>query len=182
LNPLSKYWLNLRQSRARKFIHSSSVLDVGSRNEKITPDALSVDLNRKARADVCASVEFLPFRDKQFDCVSYLELLEHLERDHLERALDEAARVSRFLVMSTPNTASHSWNLVWYLWSRTIGREWMGAHKFNLTKELTEEILEKHGFEITDRNFTRWSLLIRAEAKMTPKAAQQLPIQASLPH
>jgi hypothetical protein len=162
LNPISKYWLNKRQRMARTMITRSTVLDVGSRREKIIEYAVSVDINRPACPDVCATVEYLPFRDSSFTYVSFLEMLEHLDSKQIENALAEASRVGSFLLLSTPNTRSRSWNLVWFLWSRTFGREWRGAHKSGFTPESIMLNLERSGFQVEVTNFSRWSLLIRA--------------------
>lgn len=50
---------------------------------------------------VCASVDKLPFKDKTFDLVVCLEVLEHIEMP--EKALLELARVGEYTVISVPN-------------------------------------------------------------------------------
>ena len=49
----------------------------------------------------CASVYELPFRDKQFQGLLFLEVMEHLE--HPEKALKEIRRVSRSALISVPH-------------------------------------------------------------------------------
>ena len=150
----------------RNHSESATILDVGSRTEKIRSDALAVDINVRVKPNVCASIEYLPFRDKTFSCASYLEVIEHLDNSQLGNALREANRVARYLVLSTPNTSSRSWNWVWYFWSRSIGREWKGAHKSSFTPEQITSLLERHGFEIIATNFSRWSLLLEAKSEI----------------
>jgi predicted SAM-dependent methyltransferase len=143
------------------------ILDIGSRSEKIRPDALSLDIDRAVRPDVCASAEFLPFRSSTFDYVCMLEVVEHLESDELYRALADCKRVADYLIVSTPNCDSKVWNsIVWPLWCHTIGREWIGAHKQFFGKKSAEELFVK-GFrmEILETNHSRWNLLLFLRTK-----------------
>jgi ubiquinone/menaquinone biosynthesis C-methylase UbiE len=65
--------------------------------------AVTVDVNRKHRPDVVASILCLPFRDGCFETVSAFEVIEHVENDEL--ALQELKRVSRNkVVLSVPNS------------------------------------------------------------------------------
>lgn len=150
----------------RNHSEPATILDVGSRTENIRNDALTVDINIRVKPNVCASIEYLPFRDKTFSCASYLEVIEHLDNSQLSNAVREANRVARYLVLSTPNTASRSWNLVWYIWSRTFGREWKGAHKSSFTPEQIISLVGNHGFKIIATDFSRWSLLLEAKAEV----------------
>ncbi len=87
------------------------ILDIGSgglsawyrRDDRIT----RVDRNRKARVEVHATVERLPFRSEAFDMVVATELIEHV-RYPLEM-LGEIARVLKeggTLTVSTPNPSN----------------------------------------------------------------------------
>jgi len=49
----------------------------------------------------CSSIYDLPFRQKEFECVILLEVLEHLESPG--RALSEAVRVGKSLLVSVPH-------------------------------------------------------------------------------
>jgi hypothetical protein len=146
--------------------HPATILDVGARKEKIRDDALTVDVNARVGPDVCASAEYLPFREKSFECVTYLELIEHLDSSQIAKAFSEANRVAGYLILSTPNTASRSWNLVWYFWSRTFGHEWNGAHKSSFTPKEVTSLVQGYGFDILSTNFSRWSLLVHARTKL----------------
>jgi len=141
---------------------NSLVLDIGSRKEKIRPDAISLDIDRTVRPDVCASADHLPFRSRAFDYISMLEVVEHLEEEELNRALSDCKRIADYRIISTPNCDSKVWSLmIWPLWSHTIGREWLGAHKQFFGKRSIEELLEK-GFrmKILAKNYSRWNLLL----------------------
>jgi ubiquinone/menaquinone biosynthesis C-methylase UbiE len=65
--------------------------------------AVTVDVHRKHRPDVVASILCLPFRDGCFETVSAFEVIEHVKNDEL--ALQELKRVSRSrVVLSVPNS------------------------------------------------------------------------------
>ena len=146
-------------------IRGSTVIDVGSRTEKIRKDAISIDIEKRFWPDICASVANLPIRNKAFDYVTMLEVIEHLGDREVQSTLDECNRVCDLLILSTPNCDSKIWNkIVWPLWSHTAGREWIGAHKQFFGVESLEYLLEKkHGMKILERNYSRWNLLVLAK-------------------
>jgi 2-polyprenyl-3-methyl-5-hydroxy-6-metoxy-1,4-benzoquinol methylase len=166
LNPLSKHWLKLRHKRAFSMIRGSSILDIGSRGEKIVDSAVSVDIDRKVKPDICATADCLPFRNESFDYIAMLEVIEHLDATQLGEALEEAKRVANFIVLSTPNCESSSWKLVWYLWSHSLGREWCGAHKTSFDRSSLLAFLEREKFQVNKTLFSRWSLLVLATASV----------------
>ncbi len=173
MNPLSSFWLSKRHAKAAAMLPPNAfVLDIGSRSEKIRPDAVSMDIDRRFLPDVCASAAFLPFRAGSFGCICMLEVVEHLENEQLDRTLVDCKRVTDFLVVSTPNCDSKVWSwIIWPLWSHTIGREWIGAHKQFFGKRSVEELMEKDfGMKILQRNYSRWNLLLFIKAN--PPARQ----------
>ena len=151
---------------------NSLVLDIGARREKIRSDAISLDIDKNARPDVCASAGYLPFRSDTFDYVSMLEVIEHLDSEHIGRALVDCQRVADKLIVSTPNCDSKVWDLiVWPLWSHTVGREWLGAHKQFFGKESLEDLFAKDfGMEILSRIYSKWNLLILVETRPAIRA------------
>ncbi|MDA4111887.1 MAG: class I SAM-dependent methyltransferase [Thaumarchaeota archaeon] len=164
LNPISSLWLSKRQAKARRMIRGSTVLDVGARSEKIRADAVSIDIDKRVRPDICASIESLPIRTRAFDYITLLEVIEHLNDPQLDKAMEECRRVGDLLIVSTPNCDSKVWDqIAWPLWSHTAGREWIGAHKQFFGKKSFEELLEsKYGMKVLERNYSRWNLLVRA--------------------
>lgn len=167
-NPISSFWLSKRHEKsARLVLSNAAVLDIGSRREKITSGAISLDIDRSVHPDICASAEFLPFRSRTFDYISMLEVIEHLENEQLDHALLECQRVCHKLVVSTPNCDSKVWDrIVWPVWSHTVGRGWLGAHKQFFGKKSLEDLLEK-GFrmKILVRDYSRWNLLLLIETR-----------------
>jgi 2-polyprenyl-3-methyl-5-hydroxy-6-metoxy-1,4-benzoquinol methylase len=149
-------------------IRGSTIIDVGSRSEKIEKDAVSIDIEKRFRPDICATVTQLPIRTKAFDYVTMLEVIEHLDDKQVESTLEECNRVCDLLILSTPNCDSKVWNkIAWPVWSHTVGREWIGAHKQFFGKKSLEELLEKtHGMKILERDYSRWNLLVRVKTKI----------------
>ena len=151
---------------------NSLVLDIGARREKIRSDAISLDIDKDVRPDVCASAGYLPFKSDTFDYVSMLEVIEHLDGEQIDRALVDCQRVANKLIVSTPNCDSKLWALiVWPLWSHTVGREWLGAHKQFFGKKSLEDLFEKDfGMEILSRIYSKWNLLILVETRPAIRA------------
>lgn len=91
----------------------SNMLDVGCGNgawghhlKKGHPDVEIVGVDRSQTAldnvtfrKVSASVDELPFEDKEFDVVSCLQVIEHLNVPTYEKALDEMARVAANMII-----------------------------------------------------------------------------------
>jgi predicted SAM-dependent methyltransferase len=175
MNPFSRFWLTHRQEKAAILIKGAKVLDIGSRTEKIDPGAISIDLDRRFRPDVCASASHLPFISDSFDCVTILEVIEHLENREVDRTLNEIKRVSRNVVLSTPNCDSKVWNhVVWPLWSHTAGREWIHAHKQFYGKLALKQLLEERfGMEVLAKKYSKWNLLLLARTERAPRRIEQ---------
>lgn len=62
------------------------------------------DLRRSEESVLCASIASLPFRDRSWDCLFCLEVLEHLTDEIYQAALAEFQRVVRHeIILSVPN-------------------------------------------------------------------------------
>ncbi len=162
MNPISAFWLSKRQAKARALIRGSTVLDIGSRTEKLRENEITLDIEKTVRPDICASAEALPLRDGSFDYIVMLEVIEHLDDQQLHSALKECKRVAHKAIFSTPNCDSVIWDkVVWPLWSHTVGREWIGAHKQFFGKASLAQLLEnEHDMQIMERNYSHWNLLV----------------------
>ena len=87
----------------------SPFLDVGCGSKEISKaiGAVTVDVCKRHRPDVVASILCLPFRDGCFETVSAFEVIEHVENDEL--ALQELKRVSRNkVILSVPNALRYN--------------------------------------------------------------------------
>lgn len=101
-----------RQIREVLDARPAQILEVGSGpgilrtclRRHSTIELTSLDLGRRYRPDLVASVLRLPFRDGQFDLVCAFEVLEHLPFGEFERAVAQLVRVSRSrVVISLPH-------------------------------------------------------------------------------
>jgi ubiquinone/menaquinone biosynthesis C-methylase UbiE len=112
-----------------EYLHSGLILDVGCGKgglEAIVKTVPEKDFNcefvgvdaslemlsvAKSFVDhvVCASADHLPFKDKAFDAVFSIEVIEHLPKDKGYSLIQEIERVSRGLVAIT--TPSHFFSL-----------------------------------------------------------------------
>lgn len=94
-----------------------SVIDVGCGNgvflkylNRVSPHLHLVGVDRSETAlryvdvqKIEANIDKIPVDDHSFDCVTCLEVLEHLPVNIYERSLDELARISKkYLIVSVP--------------------------------------------------------------------------------
>jgi len=93
-----------------------SYLDVGCGTDQMLAFArglgfcpvVGVD-HASAGADAVAQVHALPFRDKSFDVVVMLDVIEHLVRGDDELACRELGRVARKLIVVSANNRPSVW-------------------------------------------------------------------------
>jgi len=54
---------------------------------------------------ICQNLERLPlpFKDKEFDVATCIEVIEHVSRDNGEKLLDEIERIAKCAIITTPN-------------------------------------------------------------------------------
>jgi SAM-dependent methyltransferase len=85
------------------------ILNVGSKEDpaKLKQDfgAINIDINKFENVDVIADARMLPFKDKSVDVVVLGDCLEHMANP--EKAVEEARRVSRGLIVATIPTIEH---------------------------------------------------------------------------
>jgi len=97
-----------------------------------------------------ASVNTMPFDDKEFDCVVMGDMLEHLGQDGAEDALKKALRVGRRVVATVPNFDDFNqmwWNPPYHVWEvkESELKDTLGRLGVNVRYEKSPE---KHFFYI----------------------------------
>jgi ubiquinone/menaquinone biosynthesis C-methylase UbiE len=110
----------------------------------------------------------LPFRNRSFDCIVLLEVLDHCE--NVDVVLSEIRRVLKKngeLILSVPDTSKEMWNFMWYFWTRSIGRRWLELHKRNFNEESLRRFMDTNGFRVSEvrRAFFGFIMTIKAKPK-----------------
>ncbi|OGR64155.1 MAG: hypothetical protein A2X31_12850 [Elusimicrobia bacterium GWB2_63_22] len=176
--PLSRLRIAFHTGRYRKVIAllaPGKVLDIGcGRPCESLPDqaflrflgrpgSVGLDLKRLEGPYEFrqGSVTALPFGDGELDNVTAMEILEHIRE--VPAALGEIKRVLKpggVLIMTTPDN-SPLWNLIWGVWSATVGRMWHHEHLVSYDAGQWRALLEEQ-FIVTDfkRNW-RFDLVFR---------------------
>jgi len=124
---------------------------------------------------IVADAHHLPLRDSYFDIVTCLEVREHVADP--PRVIEEISRVLRdggTLLISTPD-ASPIWRVIWSIWTRTVAREWLGAHKNNFRRASLLRLLQGRfsAERVVTANY--FILTIRAKAVKAHKTVQKIP-------
>ncbi len=176
--PLSRLRIAFHTGRYRKvaaMLVPGKVLDIGCGRpcESLPDQAFLRFLGRPGSAGLDlkrlegpyefrqSSVLALPFKDAELDNVTAMEILEHITE--VREALKEIKRVLRpggVLVMTTPDN-SPLWNLIWGVWSSTVGRMWHHEHLVSYDAGQWRELLEEQ-FTVTEfRRHWRFDLVFR---------------------
>lgn len=185
-NPISSYHLDERHRVAESLIPQSAkrILDVGC-GEAYFLKRLSKDKSRelygidvsKKNLDFAkklvphgnfsiADASKLKFKDSYFDCVLFLEVLDHLP--NYVYSLKEAKRVLKkggCVVMSFPDSSSVRWRTIWNIWTRTFGSQWHEKHVHEMNSVHIKSTLKKLGYKdiVERRAFFGLIIVIRAK-------------------
>ena len=93
---------------ARLIPAGNRVLDIGAYDGKFAEmlrgcEVVGIDVEPKGEGVIQATVTALPFKDKVFNYVVAMEILEHLDNEELGKAMDEIVRVARdAVIVSVP--------------------------------------------------------------------------------
>jgi SAM-dependent methyltransferase len=166
-NVISWFFLAKRHAYVRSILRSSSNLDVGCGDHKITVGSVGADLRRQRRPDVVCSVLSLPFADGSFGSCTMLEVIEHMDADRQRQAIGEVNRVlveGGQFVISTPNLVFGIFRIVWFFWERTSGRQWLHEHVGMLGTDEFESLLRSLGFiVVSSRRIAVFDRIIGSE-------------------
>ena len=96
----------------------------------------------------------MPFGNNLFDLVYCCETIEHVENPH--KVLQEIKRVLKkdgqaIVVM---DSGSSIFRVVWWLWGKTKGRVWDGAHLHPFHHRELELEIKKAGFKIRKKHLS----------------------------
>lgn len=159
-----KYLTSKRHEVVRSMLHTHN-LDVGSGNVPITPESIQADLHHNG-INICN----MPFRNNQFDSITALEILEHLDMDALLWGMSEITRVlcsGGQLIVSVPN---YSWwmrdfqNISWFIRRHITLRDYKGEGHTNMQPiGHYISLLTHYGFSVREvRRVYLYDYIIRA--------------------
>lgn len=103
-----------------------------------------------------ASITKLPFADKEFDCVTALEVIEHLNSTELDNALSELARVSnKYVIISVPYNEDIEWNMA--RCPHCFTKFHYDGHLQRFTEDRIKTLMDKVGFKCEYQSKLGWS-------------------------
>lgn len=105
-----------------------------------------------------APAEKLPFEDNTFDLVICYETIEHVE-DPL-KSLQEIHRVltKDGEAIITMDSGNWLFRAVWFVWEKTKGKVWQGAHLHPFHHEELEDMVEKSSLKVKEKIFSHWGM------------------------
>lgn len=101
-----------------------------------------------------ANAEKLPFKKEEFDLLICYETIEHITNPL--KALKEMKRVLKKngTLILTMDSGSLLFRIVWYVWERTKGKVWQGAHLHPFHHEELGGIIKQAGFKVKQKIFS----------------------------
>ncbi|MBI3103945.1 class I SAM-dependent methyltransferase [Candidatus Daviesbacteria bacterium] len=101
-----------------------------------------------------ASAAKLPFKNNYFDLILFYETIEHVENP--KECLREIKRVLKKdgILILTMDSGSLLFRLVWFIWEKSKGKIWKGAHLHPFHHKALEQIIGDAGFKIRDKIFS----------------------------
>lgn len=175
-NLFQKLWHTKKISLAKKLLSQikfKNCLDVGcasgymiSEVSKEFPNAeyFAIDIYDKAikyAKKLYPHIEFkvasaakLPFKNNFFDLILFYETIEHVQNP--KECLAEMKRVLRKggTLILTMDSGSFLFRLVWFIWERSKGKIWKGAHLHPFYHKELEQLIKDAGFKIKNKIFS----------------------------
>ena len=100
-------------------------------------DAISFCKKRGFKNVIAGSIESIPFDNGTFDCVTALDVLEHVDDSKALKEINRVLNREGILIITVP---AFQW--LWSRWDEVL------HHKRRYTKDGLEGILQKNGFKI----------------------------------
>ncbi len=179
-NLLQKIWHTHKINVFRYLIKDkdiNNILDVGcasgiltSQIAKLFPNAkvTGVDLYKDAiqyakkkyinLKFLVADAHKLPFKDNSFDLTVCYETIEHVTDPLL--MIKEIHRVTKKTGISilAMDSGSLLFRIVWFVWEKSRGKVWQGAHLHPYHHHELENVIKKAGFKIIKKHFSHFGM------------------------
>lgn len=175
-NILQRIWHTKKFSTLKSIIDSkisNNILDVGCASGSFTNNisnifpnstitgidiySSAIEYGKKKYPHInfiLADAHHIPFEDNRFDLVICYETIEHLTNP-LE-VLREMRRVLKTegTAIVAMDSGSLLFQVVWFLWEKTKGNVWQGAHIHPYDHKELESVIKKAGFKIKNKRFS----------------------------
>jgi ubiquinone/menaquinone biosynthesis C-methylase UbiE len=179
-NLLQRYWHTNKLKTFKKLIGGKSfkkVLDVGCASgrmaneiSKLLPGAKITGIDPYSKAIKFGKLAYpnikfliadghqLPFKKKSFDLVVCYEVIEHV-LNPIE-VLKEIKRVlaDDGLGLVVMDSGNRMFRVVWWIWEKTFGRAWQGAHLHPFKHTELEAAIKKSGLKIRKKHFSHFGM------------------------
>ncbi|KKQ89805.1 MAG: Methyltransferase domain protein [Candidatus Curtissbacteria bacterium GW2011_GWC2_38_9] len=187
-NLLQRYWHQKKWRILKEFMGktSGSLLDIGCADGTTTAQIqklhhglkiTAIDYYQKAikyaKATnqginfLVADAHKLPFKNRSFDTVTAIEVLEHL--DNPEKSLLEIYRVlkNKGQLIVIQDTDSLLFKLVWWFWTKWKGSVWNGSHINCYSPKKLIRLIKQTGFKVKQSKYTNFKMEIFIKAQKT---------------
>src|SRR3989344_6058732 len=159
-NFFQKYWHEKKWRVLKKFMGktSGSLLDIGCADGTTTKPRINF---------LVADAHKLPFKNKSFDTVTAIEVLEHL--DNPKKSLFEIYRVlkNKGQLIVVQDTDSLLFKSIWWFWTRWKGSVWNGSHINCYSPKGLIRLIKQTGFKVKESRYTNWKMEIFIKARKT---------------
>src|SRR3989344_5697494 len=181
-NLLQRYWHQKKWRILKEFMGktSGSLLDIGCADGTTTAQIqklhhglkiTAIDYYAKATNQginfLVADAHKLPFKNRSFDTVTAIEVLEHL--DNPEKSLLEIYRVlkNKGQLIVIQDTDSLLFKLVWWFWTKWKGSVWNGSHINCYSPKKLIRLIKQTGFKVKQSKYTNFKMEIFIKAQKT---------------
>ncbi len=107
---------------------------------------------------ILGNIESLPIKDKQYDVVTCIEVIEHTHNP--SKALEEVHRVLKdngTFVMTTPNNHIF-FEMFWFFWERSFGKMWEDDHHSSFDRKTWIKKIKKSGLFRIKKLINYWGV------------------------
>ena len=179
-NIFQRYWHSQKTKTFKKIVNSrvfGSILDVGCASgsmaneiSNIFPKSNITGIDAYSKAIAYGRKKYphlnlltgdahkLSFKSKSFDLVVCYETIEHVVDP--AKVLSEIRRVvkQKGLAIVAMDSGRAPFRLIWWVWERTKGKVWKGAHLHPFKHQELERLIKKSGFKIANKYFSHFGL------------------------
>jgi len=128
---------------------------------------------------VCGSVDHFPVREKSFDTVLCLDLIEHIEdEERLMREIQRILKVNGKLILSTPKSDGITFPFLNQNEIRRINFQW-GHKRLGYSTETLTRLLQSNGFKIHSTG-SYFNLVTRFCYRLTVLSKKKYPLRKQL--